>query len=185
MKKILLIASMALISLAATAQVKIGHVNISEIVQLMPEADEARAQMSATAKEADETYQSMAEEFNTKYQEYQQKAGTWTAAIRESKEKALTDMQQRIQEFQQQIQQELQQQQQNLMAPIYKKAQDAVNSIAKSKGVTVVFDSSSLLYHDDVNTVDLTVDVRKAVNIPEGRTLEQLQKELAASQEAQ
>jgi hypothetical protein len=41
------------------------------------------------------------------------------------------------------------------------------------------------LYLDDKQTVDLTQEARKALNIPEGRTLESLQKELQAQQAAQ
>ena len=84
MKKILLIAAMAFVSAAAFAQPKFAHVNFTELYQLMPEADEARATMTAASNEAQETYQAMMDEFQTKYSQYQQKASTWTATIRES-----------------------------------------------------------------------------------------------------
>lgn len=184
MKKILLIASMALAGAAAFAQPKFAHVNFSELVQLMPEADQARATMAAASKEAQETYQAMEDEFNTKYQQYQQKAATWTAAIRETKEKELTDLQQRIQEAGQTFQAELQQQQQQLMAPIYKKAQDTLNELAKAGGYIYVFDVTAALYTDPAQSTDLTPEARKAPNIPEDRTLESLQAELQAQQQA-
>ena len=126
MKKILLIAAMAFVSAAGFAQNKFAHVNFSELVQLMPEADEARATMTASSNEAQETYQAMVDEYQTKMTEYQQKASTWTQTIRESKENSLMDMQQRIQEFEQNVQQELALQQNQLMAPIYDKAQQAL-----------------------------------------------------------
>ena len=132
MKKIFIIAAMALMTLSASAQ-KIGRVNFSELVQLMPEADEARATLQAISKEADETLQSMYEEYQTKANQYNQKKDTWTPAIREAKEKELGDIQQRLQEFQQQISQELQQQQAQLFAPIYEKAQEAID-IDEDKG---------------------------------------------------
>lgn len=180
MKKILLIASMALVAATAFAQPKFAHVNFSELVQLMPEADQARATMQAASKEAQDTYQAMEDEFNTKYQQYQQKAATWTAAIRESKEKELTEIQQRIQEAAQTFQAELQQQQQQLMAPIYKKAQDTLNEIAKAGGYIYVFDVTTALYVDPAQSTDLTAQARKALNIPDDRTLESLQAELQA-----
>lgn len=180
MKKILLIASMALVAATAFAQPKFAHVNFSELVQLMPEADQARATMQAASKEAQDTYQAMEDEFNTKYQQYQQKAATWTAAIRESKEKELTEIQQRIQEAAQTFQAELQQQQQQLMAPIYKKAQDTLNEIAKAGGYIYVFDMTTALYVDPAQSTDLTAQARKALNIPDDRTLESLQAELQA-----
>ena len=185
MKKILLVAALAMISAAAFAQQKFAHVNFSELVQLMPEADQARTTMDASSKEASETYQAMADEFNTKYQQYQQKAATWTQAIRETKEKELTDIQQRIQEFNQTVQAELQQQQQQLMAPIYQKAQEAIEKLAKEGGFIYVIDQTSALYIDPAQSTDLTPAARKALNIPDDRTLESLQKELQAKAEQQ
>ncbi len=179
MKKILATLALGLIGLSLFAQ-NIGRVNFSELVQLMPEADEARATLQASQQEAEETYTSMVEEYQGKMNQYQQKNTTWTTAIREAKEKELYDIQNRIQEFQQTISQELQQQQTSLMAPLYQKAQEVVNSIAKGKGLAVVFDSTSALYFDEAQVVDLTAEARKALNIADDRTMESLQAELAA-----
>ena len=186
MKKIFVTAVMALLGVAAFAQPKFAHVNYAELVQLCPEADSARATMTASSNEAQATYQAMVDEFNSKYEEYQGKAGTWTASIRQTKEQELTDIQQRIQQFSQNVDMELQQQQQQLMAPIYEKALNAVKDLAKAGGYIYVFDVSSLLYYDAAQSTDLTPDARKALNIPEGRTLESLQAELQAqAQQAQ
>lgn len=179
MKKIILVMAAALVALSASAQnLKFAHVNFNELVMLMPEADSARAQMNASQQEAQDTYKSMMDEFQNKYQQYQQKSSTWTAAIRESKEKELADIQNRIEEFNQSIQQELQQQQSQLMAPIQKKAVEAVNKLAKEGGYIYVFEQGSLLYFDAAQSTDLTPAARKALNIPAGRTLESLQQEL-------
>lgn len=181
MKKILVFAVAALAAISVSAQTKIGHVNFTELYQLMPEADEARATMQAASKEAEETIQGMAEELQTKYQQYQQKSSSWTAAIKEAKEQELNDINNRIQQFQQTVQQELQQQQNQLMNPIIAKAQEAVKKLAKEKGITAVFDSGSAIYFDEAQTIDLTKEARTALGIKEGRTLETLQQELAAS----
>lgn len=186
MKRILFTVALALVGLCASAQdLKFGHVNFTELVQLMPEMDEARATSDAAGKEAQETYQAMVEEFQTKYQQYEQKQASWTPAVRQSKEAELSQIQQRIQEFQQAIQQELQQQQQTLMAPIYEKAQKVVNTIAKEKGLIYVFDIQSMLYYDAAQSIDITPDARKALNIPADRTMESLQAELQAKAEAE
>lgn len=185
MKKILLIAATALVAISAAAQPKFAHVNFSELVQLCPEADQARTTMAASSKEAQETYQAMVEEFQTKYSQYEAKASTWTAAIKASKDKELQEIQQRIQEFSQTVDVELQQQQQTLMAPIVKKAQDTIKDLAKQGGYVYVFDVSSLLYYDDAQSTDLTPLARKALGIADDRTLESLQAELQAQQQAQ
>ena len=184
MKKIFVIAAMALLTLSASAQ-KLGKVNFVELIQLMPEADAARATMAASSKEAEETYAAMVEEYQAKSNQYQQKSASWTAAIKEAKEKELYDIQTRINEFQQSIQQELAQQQNQLMAPLQEKAQKVVSDLAKAQGIAAVFDASSALYFDENAVVDLTQAARKELGIPESRTMESLQAELAAQQQAQ
>ena len=181
MKKIILIAVMAVMSVAASAQnLKFGYVNFNEIVMLMPEMDAARATMEENQKTNEEILRAMYQEYQTKMQDYQAKAATWTSAIRESKEKELMDIESRLQQTQQRLQQEMQQLQSSLQAPIYEKAQTTVQEIAKAQGLAFVFEESSLLYIDPAQGVNLTTEARKALNIPEGRTLEALQAELEA-----
>ena len=180
MKKVILFIATALVGVAAMAQPKFAHVNLSELIQLMPEADDARTKLEASSLEAQETFEAMVEEYQAKYTTYSQKASTWTTAIRESKEKELMEIQQRIQDFDQSIQKELSEMQQMLMAPIQKKAMDTINALAKEGGYIYVFEESSLLYIDKALSTDLTPAARKALNIPDGRTLETLSQELQA-----
>ena len=126
----------------------------------------------------------MYEEYQTKAQQFQQKASTWTPAIRESKEREIMDIQARLEQTQQSLQQEMQQLQNSLQAPIYEKAQNTVNEIAKSKGIAAVFEMGSLLYVDPAQLINLTAEARVALNIPEDRTLESLQAELQAKAQA-
>ena len=185
MKKIVLIAVAAFVSLAASAQnLKFGYVDFAELVQLMPEMDQARATLEENSKANEEILMSMYEEYQKKGQEYQQKAASWTPAILESKQRELADIETRLQQTQQSLQMEIQQLQNELQAPVVEKAQKAVEELAKAKGVAGVFEKSSLLYIDPVQMIDLTPEARTALNIPEGRTLEQLQQELAAKAQA-
>lgn len=180
MKRLMIIAAMALVCAAASAQTRFAHVNFQELVQLMPEMDSARVQTEAASKEANETYSTMVQEFQSKYQQFEQKQASWTPAVRESKQRELGEIQNRIQEFEQLIQQDLQQLQNQLMAPIYQKAQTAVSDLAKAQGFIYVFDASQVLYIDPAQSTDLTKDARKVLGIPEGRTIESLQAELQA-----
>ena len=183
MKKLFVVALAALATLTVSAQ-NLGKVNFNELVMLMPEMDAARETIAASQKEAEETYAAMVEEYQGKANQYQQKQSSWTAAIRESKERELYEIQNRIQEFQNSISQELQQQQAQLTAPIQEKANKAVSEIAKAKGLTVLFDASQAIYFDESKVVDITADARKALNIPADRTLESLQAQLQAQAQA-
>ena len=185
MKKIIIIAAMALVSLAATAQeTKLAYVDFNEVIMLMPEMDAARATLEENEMTQNEILQSMYEELQTKYQQYQQKAESWTPAIRQSKEAEITEIQARFEQTQQSFANEINQLQQELQAPIVEKAQNAINELAKAKGVAVVFEKSSMIYIDPAQCLDLTPEARKNLNIPEGRTLETLQAEMMAKAQA-
>lgn len=185
MKKIILITATLLMALSATAQnLTFGYVNFNELVMLMPEMDDAREKIEAAQKEADETFGAMYEEYQSKGQQYQQKQATWSDSIRKSKAEELQQIEQRIQQFQQDISKELQDLQNSLQAPILAKAQEAIATISKAKGLSFVFDQSSFIYFDKAQGLDLTADARKALNIPEGRTMETLQAELQAKMQA-
>ena len=172
-------------SVAASAQdFKWAYVDFNEIVMLMPEMDEARATMEENQKTNEEILVAMYDEYQTKMQQYQQKAETWTPAIRESKEKEIMEIQSRLEQTQQSLQQELQMLQQNLQAPIYEKAENAVSELAKAKGIALVFEKASLLYLDPAQGLDLTPEARKTLNIPADRTIESLQAELQAKAQA-
>ena len=185
MKKIILIAAMALMSIAANAQdLKFAYVDFNEVIMLMPEMDQARATLEENQKTNEEILVAMYEEYQSKVQQYEQKSATWTPAIRESKEREIMEIQSRLEQTQQSLQQEMQQLQNSLQAPIYEKAQNVINALAKGKGVAAVFEKGTFLYLDPAQLVDLTPDARVALGIPEDRTIESLQAELEAKAQA-
>ena len=101
MKRIILIAAMAAMSIAASAQdLKLAFVDFNEVIMLMPEMDQARATLEENQKTNEEILMAMYEEYQTKAQQFQQKASTWTPAIRESKEKEIMDIQSRLEQTQ-------------------------------------------------------------------------------------
>ena len=181
MKKMLFVAVASLFATAAFAQnVTTGHVNTTELIQLMPAMDTVRTQLDNAQKETYETYQAMIDEYQTKAQTFQQKQASWTTAIRESKQRELNEIGNRIQEFQETANQELQQMQQTLQAPIYQKVNEEIQKIAKDKKLAYVFDVNSVIYVDPAQSIDLTPELRVILGIPEGRTLASLQEELQA-----
>ena len=183
MKRIIIIAAMALMSVSAFAQ-KFAYVDFNELVMLMPEMDEARATLEENSKTNEEIMMAMYEEYQTKVQQYEQKSSTWTAAVLEAKQREIMEIESRLQQTQQSLQQEIQQLQQSLQAPIIEKANKVVNELAKAQCMAAVFEKASFLYVDEEQLVDLTPAARAALNIPEGRTLETLQAEMMAKAQA-
>ncbi len=161
-----------LLSVQSFAQnLKFGQLNMQELIALMPERDSAIVKLEKYGAELDETMQGMQTEFNTKLQTYNQKSATWTAAVLEAKTKELQEMRQRLEQFQVNAQNEYGQMQQELFAPVFKKANEAIDKLAKENGFTYIFDLSagSILYHSDA-TVDVLPLAKRALGIPASKT---------------
>ena len=158
---------MVLFATQSFAQTKLGHINMQELINLMPERDSAVIKLENYAKELDETMQGMQQEFNTKYQTYQQKSATWTAAILEAKTKELQEMQERLQMFQQNAQQEMGQLQQTLYAPVFDKANKAIEKIGTDGGFTYIIDlSAGAVIFKGASSIDLLPMAKEELGIP-------------------
>lgn len=170
MKKIfflLLFSALVLGAVSGNAQVKIGRLSIQEVISLMPEKDSAESKLKAYSEDLQKQMEAMQVEFNNKLQDYQKTASTLTDVIRQQKEKELQDIQNRFSEFQETAQQDYQNVQFNLMGPVYRKAQEAIQKVSKENGLTIVLDTGAggLLYFDEATTVDLLPMVKKELGI--------------------
>ena len=90
----------------------------------------------------------------------------------ELKERELTELQQRFQDFQQIAQQDMQKKEAEVMTPIYDKANEAVKKVASAGGYVAVFStagdqpgSAGLAYFDPAALTDITADVKKELGV--------------------
>ena len=192
MKKIVLIAAMAVMSVAAMAQdFKFGYVNLNELFVLHPDMEKVQAVIEENQKTNEEILMTMYQEYQTKMQQYEKNSATWTQAVREMKEKEIMQLEQNLQQNQQVLYQELQQLQQSQQQPIYEAVRKVVDELAKAKGLAFVFEQNpssgfpEVVYFDPAQAVDLTPEARVALNIPADRTIEKLQQEMQAKAAAQ
>ena len=152
---------------------KFGHLDLQEVVTLMPDSDSVSAKLKNYAEDMEETLTGMQNEFTTKMTAYQQKSATWTASILEAKQRELQEMEQRIGQFNQNAQEEFGALQRSLFAPVYQKAMDALTKVGKENGFTYIYDMSTraLPYFNEATSVDVDPLMRKALNIPADKKL--------------
>lgn len=162
MKKILVIMALVL-PMMASAQ-KYGHVNTTELFQLMPEVNQVKAQMDTIQSQYENQLTMMQEELQKKYQDYQQNEATMPDAIKQMRQQELQEMQSRIQTFYQTAEQDIQKKQQELLAPVHEKLTKAIKAVGERDGYTYIFDSAAMVYIAD-NAVDASPAVRKELGI--------------------
>jgi len=126
----------------AQDQLKIGHVDVVEIITAMPESDSAQILLENDTRELETMMESMQVEYNNMLDKYQQNLDSYSQMIRQTKEGELLEMQNKIQAFQQTASQQLQQRNYELMQPIYIKVQEAIDKIATQEGFTYILDLS-------------------------------------------
>lgn len=164
MKKILLLVAAALLFSVGTANAqKYGHVNSSEILQVMPGVDSLQVKLQAFQNDLQAMYESMMNEYQTKKDKFDREVGTMSSAVRQVREKELEDLGLRIQEFQSNAQEDLEEKQYELAKPFQDAIQNAIDKVAKANGFAYIFDTKILLYYESGE--DITPLVKKELGI--------------------
>ena len=168
MKKLFILIA-AILGVSTVSAQKFARINMQEVVTIMPEFAEAEKNLEAFGKDLQEQMEQIQVEFNNKLADFQKNQATMAASIKQMKQQELEQLQQRFSEFQQIAQQDFQKKQAELLEPVQKKAQEAVNSVAKANGYIVVFDTSvqTLAYLDEAQVADIAPLVKKSLGITE------------------
>lgn len=120
---------------------KIGHINLQELISVMPETKKVQDSLSSIQKQWEMILKESQSEIEKKYNEFSNNK-TWTPQMRQFKQKELEDMSQKMDATRQQAQEDLQEKEQQLQEPIYEKAKKVINEVAKELGFTTVINST-------------------------------------------
>jgi outer membrane protein len=149
------------ITLSAAGQ-KLAHVNRSQILQNMPEVQQAQQNLKSYSKELESQVQQLLKEYRNKTKNFQKNRKSMTATERKDQQRALKNLEQRIQKFRQDAQKQVSEKRTELLKPIMSNINDAIQSVAKEKGYTYVFDASqgSVLYAEESRNITPLVKQR-------------------------
>ncbi|MEN9448699.1 MAG: hypothetical protein RJA25_1989 [Bacteroidota bacterium] len=170
MKKIsfLFIAMIAIVaSTYAQKTNKLGYVNSSELISLMPEKAKADSAIEKYSAELDALGQQMYLEYQKKAMEAQSKSKDMSEEKLEILGKDLADLEKRITDFQQSAQGKIDAKTDKLYAPILQKINGAIKEIAKANSYTYIFDSAagSILFADESD--DILPLVKSFLKLPD------------------
>lgn len=146
---LLAIVCVTLPSLAQTNP-KFGYIDSNELIELMPGKETVEAQLQEYQKSLERQIEDMILEYQNKVQDYQANLATMSDIIRQTKEKEIADLEQRIQTFQQNAELDFQNKQAELYNPLIEAAKNAITEVAEENGYTYIFDAGVgiLLYYD-------------------------------------
>lgn len=149
-----IISASSMYAFAQTSS-KLGHVNSTELLGMMPEIKDADAKLKEYGSQLEGQLKAMTTEYQTKVADYQAKEATMPDAVKQAKQKEIEDLGGRIQQFQQTAQEDVAKKKQELYDPILKKAEDAIINVAKENGYAYIFDKGqgSVIYAQDSDNV--------------------------------
>jgi len=151
MKKLFKVALVAVVAVGmlfagnlAKAQTKIGYVNTSQLMEMLPEMKTLQTQMQAYQKTFSDQLATMSNEYQTKGKDYQSKSSTMTDAARTAAESELQDMQTRITTYRDNAQKQIEAKSNELLKPLQDKLKAAITAVAAEKSYAYVLDSSQV-----------------------------------------
>lgn len=167
--KHLKIALIALLTLGAVsfsqAQSKVAHISTQELIEAMPDFQDARSQMSKLQNSYKSQIEDMYKELQEKSERYEAEAKDQTNEENQRRMEEMQESQERIRNFQMNAQQELDQKNEELMKPLLDKARNAIEKVAKTQGFDYVLDSADGGGVLVASGHDLLPDVKKELGI--------------------
>lgn len=160
-KLLLLVLFVAPLSLCAQ---KFAHFDYAQIIQAMPEAKTAQADLEKLGKQYQTELQNMETEIRTKAEKYGKEDTDATPAnIRERHNQEVQEMYQRYQQAQQDNTEAFQKAQVEKMQPITQKIMNAVNTVASEGGYVYIIDKNAAQQGGIVINETLSTDVTSAI----------------------
>ncbi|MFY0644418.1 MAG: OmpH family outer membrane protein [Bacteroidia bacterium] len=151
MKKVIIALALIVAGFTVNAQTKVGHINTSELIELMPQTDSIQKQLQGIQAQWEQILAEKQLEMQTKYEAYTKLTETEGVSpqIIELKASELEKLQASYQETQQQANNDLQVKQQEYLQPLLDSVREAIEAVAKELKYDYVIDStegSALLY---------------------------------------
>ena len=144
----------------------IAHINTAAVLEAMPDKVRAEKDLEQYYRGLENQLQAMANEYQTKMQDYQANQSTMSSFVKQSKEKEIIDLQNRIQQFQANAEGEFEAKRAELLSPILIIIQNAINAVASENDLSYVIDvSTGAAVFLGEDAIDITYMVMKKLGI--------------------
>ncbi|NVJ87865.1 MAG: OmpH family outer membrane protein [Flavobacteriaceae bacterium] len=139
MKSILSILSIFIFTLGSFAQTKVGTINNEYIINLMPEAKVVIEKSQEYGAKLDSSFSIKMKDYQDKVAKYRKEEKEMGELMKKTTLKELSALEQDIKRYQDNGTKLMQLKQNELMRPLYKKLNDAIDAVVKENGYTQIF----------------------------------------------
>ena len=141
---------------SASTQFKIAFVNTNVLLDNAPGKTQAESTYARETRSYGDQLKKMSDSLNAMFTSYQKQEPTLTATQKETRQKALRDLQQQLQDKQQQLTQQAQQRQNELMAPIMEQVKKVLDDIRTEDGYAMIITGDPQLILSYDKNLDIT-----------------------------
>ncbi|MEM9884429.1 MAG: OmpH family outer membrane protein [Bacteroidota bacterium] len=171
MRKLVVSTFLMLATLLMTTSLvaqKYGHLNSGNLLQELPNVKAANVELETYQKQLVSKGEEMAKAFQSKLQAYMTKAegGELSKIQMQEQEAALQKERESIMQYEQEVIAKVQEKRQQLLEPILKKVDEAIQAVGKENGYQMIFDTSlinTVLFVNDAD--DLMPLVKKKLGM--------------------
>ena len=155
------------VSLNAQATSKYGHMNLGNLLEMLPDTKKANDDLKVFADKLSAKDDSLTKAFQVSVTAYQTayQSGTLTPVQAQTREAELQKDQESIQKFEQDAQQMVTAKREELLKPILARIDEAIKSVAIENQYLMIFDTSSGSMLFAADTEDITALVKKKIGI--------------------
>ncbi|MCB0733068.1 MAG: OmpH family outer membrane protein [Bacteroidetes bacterium] len=123
------------------AQIKVAHINSSELMDQLPKVDSIKSQLTKLSEQYQKTLDAIEAELTNK-QQYWAQFPSKDPEVIELRQKEYQDLVNRYQLKEQEANQKIAEKQEQLLTPVLEEVKETIQKIAKEKGYNYVLDSS-------------------------------------------
>lgn len=152
-------------SASAQSTLKIGHVNVQELVAKHPATDSIHAVIEQEARDMEDVYAEMLQEQQVKMEAFESENSGYSDFMRKTKQEELLALAQKIETFNQTANQQLRKRNVELLQPVYNDVNEAIKAISKANKFTYVLDiSAGNIAYISPDSEDITARVLERLN---------------------
>jgi|TARA_B100001059_G_scaffold51705_1_gene45354 outer membrane protein len=153
MKKVFSILIILCVTVISQAQTKVAHINSTELMQSMPEADTISMKLEKIRQTWETLLAEKQKETQVKYQSLMEIIDDESipTSVKEVKTQEIDNLQKQLQEMQKTGSEAMQKEQESLLTPLYARVKETIAAVAKANGYAYVMDSSEgggMIYSD-------------------------------------
>ncbi len=157
----------------ANAQtLRIGYTEAEGFIQYLPETQQVQQTLQREAQQTQAQLEAQLATLQEKFDRYQQQQALLSEETRLQREAEITQLQQELQQADARSQQQLAAREAELLEPILNRVQQAIDDVAREKGLDIVLRAPMLLYVDESKIVNISLDVARKLGIEVPEELE-------------